>query len=310
MEPVISIVVLTYNIEDLVIETLDSIYAQTYKHIELIVSDDCSTDSTAGRCADWILKNRERFVDAKVLVAETNSGIPGNCNQGIRVAKGDWIKIIAGDDMFFPDAMEIFVNEIRKDSLLEKLVYHGNVVEYEDGFPIIIENKWGDPSKQNFNLETTSAEEQFKILLRFNPVFAPTVLVHKSVYAEIGMFDERFKFWEDRPMWIKMTTNGIKLHYVNSNLVKYRRHGLSVQMKTDQTLFSRTQISMDKGFPLIILPYLPFNERALHIYLISIRKIFQKSFKNRKTLIINIMYKTLSILPEKVLNYIKARYAP
>ncbi len=85
-DPVISVVVLAYNIQDLVLETLDSIYNQSYPKIELIISDDCSTDQTVERCKKWLDVNRDRFVDAKIVIARKNGGIPANCNQGIKVS--------------------------------------------------------------------------------------------------------------------------------------------------------------------------------------------------------------------------------
>jgi glycosyltransferase involved in cell wall biosynthesis len=310
-EPVISVVVLAYNIQDLVLETLDSIYQQSYPHIELIVSDDCSTDQTVERCQEWLNINKDRFVDAKVVSAEKNGGIPANCNQGIRVSSGDWIKIIAGDDLFYTDAMEKFINNIKQDSSGMKKAFHAKVVEFQDG--VLVEqgpSVWGDPQKQKFNLPETSPEEQFKILIRFNPVYAPTVLLHKSIYEDIGYFDERFRFWEDRPMWIKITANNIKMHFLNENVVKYRRHPLSVQINTDQTFFSKTQISMDEGYKAIIIQNLPLFERFLYSYVIGVRILFIRLFKNRKSLLTNLIYKVLVILPEKLIELIRKKYKP
>jgi glycosyltransferase involved in cell wall biosynthesis len=309
--PVISIVVLAYNIQDLVLETLDSIYRQSYPHIELIVTDDCSTDQTVERCQEWLKKYGDRFVDAKVVSAEKNGGIPANCNQGIKASSGDWIKIIAGDDLFFTDAMEKFIKYIKQDSTGRKKAFHAKVVEFNDSALVDQELlEWGDPQEQKFNHPETSPDEQFRILIRFNPVYAPSVLLHRSIYEELGYFDERFKFWEDRPMWLKITSNNIKMHFLNENVVKYRRHPLSVQINSGQTLFSKTQISMDEGYKELVIQYLPPFERFLYNYVIGVRRLFIKSFNNRKSLLINIAYKVLVTLPEKLIELIKKKYSP
>ena len=52
--PLVSVVVITYNSAKFVIETLESVKSQTYKNIELIISDDCSTDDTVERCRLWL----------------------------------------------------------------------------------------------------------------------------------------------------------------------------------------------------------------------------------------------------------------
>lgn len=68
--PLVSVSVITYNSAKTVIETLDSIKAQTYQNIELIVSDDCSTDNTVEICRDWLTKNEKRFVRMELITVE------------------------------------------------------------------------------------------------------------------------------------------------------------------------------------------------------------------------------------------------
>ncbi len=97
--PLVSVVLVTYNSAQYVIETLESIKAQTWQQIELIVSDDCSTDKTAELCSNWIDCNKGRFSKTKMITVLQNSGIPANCNRGLRAAQGEWVKIISGDDI-------------------------------------------------------------------------------------------------------------------------------------------------------------------------------------------------------------------
>ncbi len=73
--PLISVPVVTYNSSKTVLETLDSIYNQTYENLELIVSDDCSTDNTVDICQEWINAHKERFVRTELLVDEKNTGV-------------------------------------------------------------------------------------------------------------------------------------------------------------------------------------------------------------------------------------------
>ena len=117
-------------------------------------------------------------------------------------------------------------------------------------------------------------------------------------------------FWEDRPMWLKMTSYGIKFHFINADITKYRRHSESIQVNSKGTLFSRTLLSKDEGSRVVILPHLPFYERLLNLYVFSVRKCFFKMFKNRKTIFINIPYKILVIFAEKWLIKIKRQFAP
>ena len=109
LEPLVSIVVVTYNSSQFVQETLDSIKEQTYKNIELIISDDCSKDDTIKICEEWLKENRCRFTNCQILTSLKNTGVVANCNRGYQASTGMWIKDVAGDDALYPEAIEKFI---------------------------------------------------------------------------------------------------------------------------------------------------------------------------------------------------------
>ena len=84
----VSIVVITYNSSKYVLETLESAKAQTYQNIELIITDDCSTDNTVAVCKEWLEKNEDRFVKAELVTSPCNTGVPANLNRGVKKAQG------------------------------------------------------------------------------------------------------------------------------------------------------------------------------------------------------------------------------
>lgn len=96
--PLVTIIVITYKSADYVIDTLESISQQTYKNIELIISDDRSPDNTLEICESWIEKHKNRFSNTIVTKTDRNGGICYNYNNGLKMATGKWIKYIAGDD--------------------------------------------------------------------------------------------------------------------------------------------------------------------------------------------------------------------
>lgn len=77
LQPLISVVVITYNSSNTIIETLESISRQSYPNIELIISDDCSKDDTVNKAQNWINSNG---VKGLVITAVKNEGIPANVN--------------------------------------------------------------------------------------------------------------------------------------------------------------------------------------------------------------------------------------
>lgn len=111
-QPLVSINITTYNSSKFIIETLESAKMQTYQNIELIVSDDSSVDNTVELCKKWIEKNKERFVRCKVITVEKNTGIAANCNRAMNASNGEWIKELAGDDIFLPNCVEDNINYV------------------------------------------------------------------------------------------------------------------------------------------------------------------------------------------------------
>ena len=106
IKPTVSVVVMTYQSSKFILETLVSIKHQTWEDIELIISDDASTDNTVKLCYDFMEKNRDRFTNIKVLVSEKNKGIPANYNQGIKAASGKWIKFVDADDVLLENCIK------------------------------------------------------------------------------------------------------------------------------------------------------------------------------------------------------------
>lgn len=120
-------VVLTYKQENLVVETLKSIYNQTFKNIELVISDDASKDNTQKVIEDWITTQKDRFDNVVINYNKKNLGISGNHTAGVKLANGEFIKYIGGDDILLPDAVKkcmIFWKIIKKqDFALPKSKY-------------------------------------------------------------------------------------------------------------------------------------------------------------------------------------------
>jgi alpha-1,3-rhamnosyltransferase len=71
------------------LETLDSIKAQTYDNIELIISDDYSSDNTVDICREWLSKHKDSFVSVKLITSDKNTGIAPNANRGWYQARGE-----------------------------------------------------------------------------------------------------------------------------------------------------------------------------------------------------------------------------
>ena len=106
----VSVVLITYNSSSYVLDTLESVKNQTWDNIELIVSDDGSTDDTITICSSWIAENQNRFYKVVLITVAENTGIPSNCNRGLRATQGEWLKIISGDDILLNSCISQYLS--------------------------------------------------------------------------------------------------------------------------------------------------------------------------------------------------------
>ena len=107
--PLVSFLLITYNQEAFIREAMEAAFAQTYRPLEIVVSDDCSTDRTFDIIEEMAA---EYSGPHKLLVHrnEKNLGTGGNVNQVMKMASGDYNIVAAGDDISFPDRTQEIVN--------------------------------------------------------------------------------------------------------------------------------------------------------------------------------------------------------
>lgn len=234
--PLVSVPVYTYNSAKTVIETLDSIKEQTYPNIELIISDDRSTDDTVDLCRDWIKKNKERFVRTEIIVPKHNTGISANCNRGEAVCAGEWIKGIAGDDILLPncvqDCMDYVTDHLDTIYLVGRMEGFGRTQEEVDEYM----NRCFD-----YSIFDLSADEQYqRLVFKGNCVPAPAVFYNIERVRELNITnDERIPMVEDYPKWINVTKKGVRLHGLDKTIVRYRLSENSISTTCTPSLRAR-----------------------------------------------------------------------
>lgn len=217
-EPLVSVPVITYNSSEYIIEGLESIKAQTYKNIELIISDDCSTDNTVELCREWLAKNKDRFVRTSLVTSEKNTGTAGNCNRAISYCHGEWIKMLAGDDLLLPDCIEKNIEYITKMPDAEVVFSNVQVFKVKNEEKVIEKLYFTKEHELFFSL---SNENQLKMLLRNNILPAASSFIRTTLLKKYR-YDETYFCLEDAPMWITLLQNGIKFFAFNDITAMYR----------------------------------------------------------------------------------------
>lgn len=250
--PLVTIVVITYNSDNYVIETLESIFFQTYLNIELIISDDCSSDNTVTICRDWVKNKMNRFCSAKIITFEKNTGISSNCNRGVKASNGEWVKLIAGDDILKENCITEYIKATTQSDekifLCPVTVFGDNIAERQL------------PSKKM--LLKGSCQKQLKSLLihgQFLP--GPSMFLHMKTLSKIDYFDEKYPFIDDYPLFIKYLLFDYRIGYVEESLVKWRRYFNSVTFSDKK--FSD---SISNYYSEVIYPLYKKNKMYLHVW--------------------------------------------
>lgn len=211
--PLVSIIVLNYNNSNWVIATLNSIKAQTYQNIELIIIDDCSTDNSPELITEWLNSYNGKFEFIKHPV---NKGVCAATNSGLSKAKGSFISYIATDDIFLPEKTALQIDYFLNSPKDVGMIYSDAYLIQEDG-----SSYYGwfiQRYRQDFS--NPPSGWLFEELAIRNFIPAMSVMVRSEVFQKIGKFDERLSF-EDYDMWLRLS-KVYKIFYMPTPLVKYR----------------------------------------------------------------------------------------
>lgn len=298
-ECLISVVVISYNSERFIEETLNSIRAQTYPNVELIISDDASVDNTVAIAEKWISDNSKRFVRSQIVSSGENQGIPGNLNRGIRAATGKYIKHIAADDILAPKCLETAYKFCERK-----------------GYDILFSNvssffeTWEESEKESFAWDEKffkkGIKEKIEILSSQNILFSPTAFYKKELIEKTGYFDETYRCMEDYPMWIKLLENGFDIAGENFVSVFYRMHqnSLSNPIRGERAINTRFYYDDKKFFEEKRLPVLRECKNYKRIRYMRVNYFFNDIIiflGNRK----NILVKGLLKVKQFVLRYLE-----
>ena len=231
-----SIGVLTYNSEATILETLNSIRDIDYPNIELIISDDCSKDATLDKCEKWLSENDKRFTRTCLLTMGHNTFTSANCNRALNECEGDWVCLVAGDDVLYRDSILRIIDYINDNPSAQWIV--GKYNKFHDS--CVPENfikegaEFNSDWKNKFLLDS---HEQYKWILSSNFICLPTAFCQRQVLLNVGGYDEKYGILEDYPMNIKLLKNNVKCHLLDDYIMGYRM-GVSNVSNSSSKLFN------------------------------------------------------------------------
>ena len=263
-QPLISVTIVTYNSAEYIIETLESVKAQTYPKIELIISDDCSKDDTVVLCREWLVKNGARFERTELIETKKNTGVSANLNRAEAACRGEWVKWLDGDDVLLPSCLEDYVEFVTEHP---ETVYMFSRVE---AFGASEErNMYYTEKVFDYRIFDLDARKQYEKLIWQNYIMSSTCMYNRKKNAELGLKnDERIPLLEDWPRWINVTKKRVKLSFLDKVEVKYRIHVKSLSTSgTISPTYRRSNQLLCKYYQIPYVWSIGQHRRALMYYL-------------------------------------------
>ncbi len=222
----VSIIIPVHNSQKFLKECLDSAINQTFSDFEIIAVNDGSTDNS--------LEILQSYSDKIKIVSKTNGGTASAINAGIKIASGDWIKILDSDDLLYPTALEILVSEASKLKDKKNTILYANFDTIdEDGNLIdhVTESNFNEISPFDFNV----------MLLDRKISNGDTVLFHTSAFSEYGLFNEKLFRHEDYEVLLRFCIlHDCRMKLISKTLAKYRIHSNQKTKRSIQKSLERT----------------------------------------------------------------------
>jgi GT2 family glycosyltransferase len=224
--PLVSVIMPTYNRPIMLKEAIESIIAQDYKNIELIVINDNGCD------VDHIIKGFEDKIKIKYRENTRNLKLAASRNVGLNIASGKYITYLDDDDIFYPDHISTLV------SFLEKSRYK---IAYTDGNKAI-QKKLSNDSYQIIERVNELSNDFSKGYLLINNITPVCCVMHAKECSDvIGKFDERLHTLEDWDFWIRMSYH-YDFKHIKKITCEYRqRLDGSNSTFQDQTYFRHSE---------------------------------------------------------------------
>ena len=232
-QPLVSIVVISYNQAQYIIQNLDSLKSQTYTNWELIVADDASPDASVEVFKNWLHENN---VSAKEIFHTKNTGLATVLNEAVKICSGEYVKFIAADDYLHPECLEKSVHCLEEKGKEYAMVFTDTFSVDENSEPL--------PDFADFNASGQIPPAEFhEMLIKSNRIGAPTVLMRTNVVKETGEYDAKF-IVEDYQRWLKISETYF-IAYVPQKLTYYRIHpGNTTKSKADRILAEDRMLQM------------------------------------------------------------------
>jgi teichuronic acid biosynthesis glycosyltransferase TuaG len=207
--PLVSIITPSWNVEGLIGETIASVQAQTFADWELLIADDCSTDSTAA-----VIESHAASDPRIKLIRQPRNGGPALARQAaIEHAQGRFIAFLDSDDLWLPAKLERQIAFAR---------------EHRAALSFTAFRRINEDGSVTGRLISVPASLTYDQLLRNTAIATLTALVDRDIAGPIAMKNEGY---DDFCLWLSILKSGHVAYGLNEDLARYRVRGVSVSSR-------------------------------------------------------------------------------
>ena len=217
----VSVVVPVYNRADLIVNTLESVWQQTYRPIDLIVVDDGSVDDTRDVVLGWAIAHENELDTFKVqYLYQENQGANAARNSGIRHSRGEFVAFIDSDDRWLPSKLEKQTPLFYSDPDVGGIYCGLGWIDLDSGEMLPDERRsyphgWLLP----------------ELLIRDVTGGTPCYVIRRECFDKVGFFDVALPARQDWDMWIRLSSE-YKIVCVEEVLVYAGKHA-GARLSTD-----------------------------------------------------------------------------
>lgn len=213
----VSFIIISYNHATFIDDCMQAVLEQTYPDMEILYMDDASNDHSYERAEIYRDKLQQKY--GRVIFYENteNRGVVKNLNKLIPMCRGKYVKFLAADDFMLPGGIQDMVDYLVKNPKVEMVYTNGVYGDEKTHFQK--DMSYGE-MKKIYSQEPPSGEKLFEQLYERDFITAPAVMLRKSIYDKIGLYDENIAV-EDWDCYIRVALCG-EIGYLDKCTVLYR----------------------------------------------------------------------------------------
>ncbi len=219
----IAAIIPTYNRADMVAEALRSVLEQTRPADEVIVIDDGSVDETKNRLSP--------FLPQIEYLRQETKGVSAARNLGIQQSHAEWLAFLDSDDLWMPEKLEQQVNYLQQFPHY-KICYTDEEWRKNE--------KWMNQKRKHRKFSGHIYEKCLPLCI----ISPSSVMIHRSVFEQVGMFDEELPACEDYDLWLRICSRYPVLYLDRRLIVK--RAGEWCQLSAQHSLDKYRIVALDK----------------------------------------------------------------